>query len=144
MRSTQLLRMRASRSLRAGQDMPPVGGYEPVQYKVSLNRPRGAPVLPMTTFSAGQAQLGVGRIAWNQSKTLGQWQADMETAQPPRARVSTHLVHHRHGGHHDIRILQAWRWHQGVEVSAPGLFVDIPHCPIFPVVKQAKNGSNGS
>lgn len=34
MRATRLLSMRPTRALRLGQDMPPTGGYDPVQYKV--------------------------------------------------------------------------------------------------------------
>jgi len=35
MRATRLLSMRPTLLRRAGQDMPPRGGYDPVQYKVS-------------------------------------------------------------------------------------------------------------
>lgn len=76
-----------------GQDLPPVGGYEPVQYKVYTS-------LPIVTFQLRHEHISLVVTSFTPSLT------STIQAQPPRSRLSTSLLPSRHGRHHDLWVLQ--------------------------------------
>ena len=77
------------------QDLPPQGGYEPVQYKVSSQ------ILSIPKTSA----LGKGLI--------------IPSAQPPRPRSPPGLLSCGRCCHHELRLVQIHQRGEGAEVGSP-------------------------
>ena len=96
------------------QDLPPQGGYEPVQYKVDeTDRFLSQCLLTELTSS---------------------------TAQPPRPRVPPWLLPPGHVRHHGLRLVQIHQRRQGTEVILP--HYESRHAYLAVVVVIAGNGTS--
>ena len=117
------------------QDLPPTGGYEPIQYKVRLfpsytnpyHRNISNQWLPNAHSPSPTSSLKTQPIPifLRCSRTLT-LHPPTSTAQPPRPRLPPLILPLRHGRHHGLWLLQSGQGDSRTEVRSPPIITLSP------------------